>query len=299
MNFFQIFATHLFSGERFCYTVGHEMNFSLEMSLLPINRLYLKRDAKLRMVKSKPNALLVSAVLMLAYLVIEMLIPGVLGLSNLPIDVPEKITSYDAYMAASEKAAEQMMVFLEHYRPSTIGLILAGLLYLMHEMLHVGFQIYTLNLARDRKVEFGNLLDAFPIFGRVLVLLLLQLVIVSALTLLLIFPGVIMSYRYRQALYLLVEHPDYSPVRCLQESGRLMRGHKLELFVTDLSFLGWLLAQMFVPFFGSVIGIYVMPYMEITFANFYCVLSGPLQTPDGKPFQEGQFTESGGDRKDS
>ena len=271
----------------------------MEMSSLPLNRIYLKMDAKARIVRSKPNALLMSAILMGAYLVLEMLIPGVLGLTNIPVDVPETITSYDAYIAASEQATEQMIAFFENYHPSAIALVLAGALYLMHEMLHVGYQIYALHIARDQKAEIGNLLDGFSIFGRVIVLLVLQGVIVSLLTLLLIFPGVIMAYRYRQAIYLLVEHPEYSPVRCLRESGRLMRGRKLELFVLDLSFLGWILAQMFIPFFGTMIGIWVIPYTEISYANYYCILSGPLKTPDGKPYIEGSFTESSGeDRKD-
>lgn len=269
----------------------------MEMSSLPVNRIYLKMDAKARIMRSKPNALLMSAILMGAYLILEMLIPGVLGLSNIPVDVPERVTSYDAYMAASEQATEQMLAFFENYHPSVTALILAAALYLMHEMLHVGFQVYALHIARDQKAEIGNLMDGFSIFGRVIVLLILQGVIVSLLTLLLIVPGVIAAYRYRQAMYLLIEHPDYSPVRCLKESGRLMRGHKVELFTLDVSFLGWVLAQMFVPIFGTMIGIWVIPYTEITYANYYCILSGPIRTPDGKPFIEGDFTESSGEEQ--
>lgn len=261
------------------------------MNLLPINRQYLKLDAKTRIVRSKPNALVMAMILTAVFLVLEMLIPNVLGLSNIPVEVPETVTSYDAYMAAVEQMNEQLRSFFENYHPSAIALLLAALLYLMHEMLSVGFTIYALHIARDEKADYGNLLDAFPIFGRLIVLLVLESVIVFVLTLLLVIPGVIMAYRYRQALYLLVEHPEYSPVRCLKESGKLMKGHKLELFVLDLSFLGWILLQNLVPVAGTILGIWVLPYMAVTYARYYTILTGPRTTPDGKPFSEGDYTD--------
>lgn len=261
------------------------------MKPLPINRPYLKLDAKTRIARSRPNAIVVSMILMAIFLVLEMLVPSVLGLNNIPVEMPETVTSYDAYMAAVEQMNEQMLAFFESYHPSAIALFLSGLLLLMHEMLRAGFQIYALHLARDEKADYGNLLDAFPIFGRVFSLLVLQAVIVLALSLLFIVPGVIMSYRYRQALYLLVEHPEYSPVRCLRESGRLMKGRKGELFVLDLSFLGWVILQNLIPIAGTILGIWVMPYMAVTYARYYTILTGPRTTPDGKPFAEGDFTD--------
>ena len=55
--------------------------------------------------------------------------------------------------------------------------------------------------------------------------------------LLLIFPGLIAMYRYRQAWYLKCEQPEVSAGRCLKESGRLMKGHKWQAFMLDLSYL--------------------------------------------------------------
>ena len=261
------------------------------MGYLPVNRYLLKMDAKTRIARSKPNAILMGMILLAVYLVLEMLSLSVLGLDQIPIDAAEKITSYDAYMAWAEKASEQLYAFVESYRPSMIAVALSALLMLMHEMLGVGFNIYALHVARDEKADFGNLLDGFAIFGRVFVLLVLRSVIVSVLTLAFIIPGVVMSYRYRQALYLLVEHQEYSPVRCLQESAALMKGRKAELFVLDLSFLGWVMLQNLVPYLGTFLGVWVLPYTAITYARFYTILAGPRTTPDGKPFTEGTFTD--------
>lgn len=58
-------------------------------------------------------------------------------------------------------------------------------------------------------------------------------------SLLFVIPGVIAAYRYRQAWYLKVEHPDWGVAKSLAESARIMKGRKLKAFGFDLSFAGW------------------------------------------------------------
>lgn len=82
--------------------------------------------------------------------------------------------------------------------------------------------------------------------------------------LLFVIPGIVASYRYRQALYLLLDHPEMGIMECISESKRMMRGHKAELFILDLSFLGWSLLTI-IPF----VSVYVLPYMQSTYAIYY------------------------------
>ena len=72
----------------------------------------------------------------------------------------------------------------------------------------------------------------------------------------------------RQALYLLLDHPEMGVTECIRESKRLMRGHKAELFILDLSFIGWALLSV-IPF----VSIYTIPYTEATYALYYCQLA--------------------------
>jgi hypothetical protein len=60
-------------------------------------------------------------------------------------------------------------------------------------------------------------------------------------SLLLIIPGVVASYRYSQVWNVRAEHPDWPAGPCLAESARLMDGRKLQRFLLDLSFVGWIL----------------------------------------------------------
>jgi len=86
-------------------------------------------------------------------------------------------------------------------------------------------------------------------------------------SLLFIVPGIIAAYRYRQALYLLLDHPEMGVMDCIRESKRLMTGHKGELFVVDMSFLGWYILCA-VPF----VSVYVTPYVNVTYAGYYDAL---------------------------
>lgn len=57
--------------------------------------------------------------------------------------------------------------------------------------------------------------------------------------LLLIVPGIYLSYKYRFVDWLLAEDPGYSSADIFDRTGGLTNGRKLDLFVLDLSFLGW------------------------------------------------------------
>lgn len=62
--------------------------------------------------------------------------------------------------------------------------------------------------------------------------------------LLLIVPGIIASYRYSMAQYLLYTHPEMGVMEALRESKRCMTGRKGRLFCLNISFIGWRLLSV-------------------------------------------------------
>ena len=88
---------------------------------------------------------------------------------------------------------------------------------------------------------------------------------------LLIIPGIVKSYEYRFVPYILTKEPNLSTKEAIQRSREMTEDHKLNMFVLDLSFLGWYLLGLL--FFG-IGGIFVKPYQEASFAKLYNVLSG-------------------------
>ena len=131
-------------------------------------------------------------------------------------------------------------------------------------VLSYGYTAYTLRVVRGEAAGYGNLLDGFGIAGRGIALTLLIDALVMIASAALLIPGLILSYAYGMATYLQVDHPDWSPIRCLRESRIMMRGHKWELFVLQLSFIGWQLLGT-IP----VVSIFVKPYVSLTETVFY------------------------------
>lgn len=89
-------------------------------------------------------------------------------------------------------------------------------------------------------------------------------------TLLLIVPGIIKSYEYKFVPYILSENPTLSSKEVILRSREITDGHKMDMFVLDLSFLGWYILGALL--FG--VGVFfVNPYIEATYARLYDVLS--------------------------
>lgn len=90
-------------------------------------------------------------------------------------------------------------------------------------------------------------------------------------TLLLIIPGIIKGYEYSMVPYILSEEPNLPPNEAISRSRSMTDGHKMDMFILDLSFWGWyILGSLFL----GIGGIFVNPYKEATMARLYNVLSG-------------------------
>lgn len=131
-------------------------------------------------------------------------------------------------------------------------------------ILSFGYTGYLLRVVRGESSGVGNLLDGFGIAGRAIVLTIFIDVLVALASMLLFVPGIILSYAYAMARRLQMDHPDWSPVRCMRESRYMMRGHKWELFVLQLSFLGWFILAT-IP----GVSVFVKPYVSLAETVFY------------------------------
>lgn len=131
-------------------------------------------------------------------------------------------------------------------------------------ILSFGYTGYLLRVVRGEASGVGNLLDGFGIAGRAIVLTIFIDVLVALASTLLFVPGIILSYAYAMARRLQMDHPDWSPVRCMRESRYMMRGHKWDFFVLQLSFLGWFILAT-IP----GVSVFVKPYVSLAETVFY------------------------------
>ena len=102
-------------------------------------------------------------------------------------------------------------------------------------------------------------------------------------SLLFFIPGIVKSYSYSMAMYVLADNPGKPALECIKESQRMTNGHKMDLFVLQLSFIGWILLGCIT--FG-IAYIWVGPYMSAAYANAYNSLK-PVETQFEVPFVEG------------
>lgn len=95
-------------------------------------------------------------------------------------------------------------------------------------------------------------------------------------SLLFIIPGIIKSYSYSMSLYILAENQGKPALECINESKAMTKGHKFDLFVLGLSFLGWALLCVITL---GIAAIWVTPYMAATYANAYNLLKPVAEEP--------------------
>ena len=88
-------------------------------------------------------------------------------------------------------------------------------------------------------------------------------------SLLFVIPGIVKSYEYFLVPYILAENPDIEWREALALSKKMTYGHKLDIFILGLSFLGWALLGILLCFIGVL---FLDPYINATYAELYTEL---------------------------
>ncbi len=84
-----------------------------------------------------------------------------------------------------------------------------------------------------------------------------------------IIPGIIKYYAYYLVPYILADNPHIGYDRALKLSMAMTKGFKMEIFVLELSFIGWYL----LGFLCFGVGVFfVHPYRAATLAGMYTSL---------------------------
>ena len=110
-------------------------------------------------------------------------------------------------------------------------------------------------------MPYSTLFDGFGFTGKIILLNLVTGLFVFLWSLLLVIPGIIAIYRYRFALYNLCENPELGVMDALRLSKQQTMGFKLDLFVLDVTFIGWgLLCGLTL----GILSIWIQPYIQQT-----------------------------------
>lgn len=146
-------------------------------------------------------------------------------------------------------------------------LVLAGVLFILWLIFEfffggaasLGYAKFNLKLLDRKEAAAGDVLSEMGRFADGFCLRFLCGLYVALWTLLLIVPGIVATYKYYLAVFILAEHPEFSVSEAITESKRRMDGHKMEAFILDLSFIGWdllMVAAVFAAVYGLVFSVF-------------------------------------------
>ena len=138
--------------------------------------------------------------------------------------------------------------------------------YLVGAAFALGGSFVFLKIAKGETVSVGNIFYGFEDLWTAIKAQFFMTLFICLWYLLLIIPGIIKAYSYSMTYFILAENKGMSVLEAITLSRKMMDGHKMDLFLLFLSFIGWFL--LVVITFG-IAGIWVYPYFYATLTNFY------------------------------
>lgn len=202
---------------------------------------------------------------------VSLLLGLLTGAFSLDIDTTE--LSYHFHNLGFENtpefiyAVEHLIALLAPYALFT-GIAGIALNLLVANPFEVGASRFFLESTTFHKGDVGRIGMGFSVnYGNVVLTQFLRNLFIFLWSLLFIIPGIVRAYGYFAVPYILAENPNLDHDRALKLSREMTMGYKGEIFVTDLSFLGWWFLNALTL---GILGIfYVNPYVYGTKAEIY------------------------------
>ncbi len=131
----------------------------------------------------------------------------------------------------------------------------------------VGLVSYVVKFINDQDCQFNELFAYAKDFVRILVVNLLRGIFVFLFTLLLIVPGIIKMFAYTMVDMILADskYDNLGFKEVLDLSEKMMKGHKMDYFVLNLSFVGW---HFLAAFTLGILEIWILPYQQVASTKF-------------------------------
>ena len=150
---------------------------------------------------------------------------------------------------------------------SLTALILGG-------VVELGYAKFLLKQHDKKELQFSDLFSQFDRFGTGFAQQFLRILYTTLWTLLFIIPGIVKSLSYAMTPFILEDHPEMTASEAIKASMKLMDGHKMDLFILGLSFIGWSLLACLTMGIGYL---FLTPYINAAYAAFYRNISGQRQ----------------------
>lgn len=246
-----------------------------------LDRVQLKYEAKSITKNAKVSAYLFT----LLYLVILRLLDAVdTMVSGIPITA-----DLEVYFGAAAADLPEVVTWLSQpiiRVPALVAGFIGIVIGLVSLVLNAGYVVYAMNVRKGQTTPYATLFDGFVFAGKLILLNIVISVFVFLWSLLLFIPGIIATYRYRFAIYNLCDDPSVGVMEALRMSKAQTKGHKGQLFVLDLSFIGW---NLLCALTLGILSIWIMPYIQQTDIGYFEAIKSMSGIGSRKLEEDGQF----------
>ena len=138
----------------------------------------------------------------------------------------------------------------------------------------LGYAKFLLKQHDKKELVFADLFSQFERFGTGFAQRFLRTLYTALWTLLFVVPGIIKSLSYAMTPFNLEDHPELTASEAINRSKKLMDGHKMDLFILSLTFIGWDILSALTFGIGFL---FLNPYRNAAYAAFYRNISAPRQ----------------------
>lgn len=128
------------------------------------------------------------------------------------------------------------------------------------------FGVMFLDFIRGNELKVGKLFDGYKDCIRIGIAFFLYFLVVLVGVIFFIVPGIIFAMMFAQVPYILRDDENIGVIDALKKSANMMKGHKMQLFLLYLSFIGWAILAILTLGIGYL---FLFPYMYTTVAHYY------------------------------
>ncbi len=169
-------------------------------------------------------------------------------------------------MALLSGSREQIQAAADAYVGSSSNLVEIIQLVVSAILEVASLNVYLKMSRSPEPVSFSAFLEGLNNWARATLAILWTFLWIFIWSFLLIIPGIIKSFAYSQIFYIIAEYKEISVTKALKISMIITKGHKWDLFVMHLTFIGWDLLCIIT--FGLAL-LWVQPYRTMTCTNAY------------------------------
>lgn len=218
---------------------------------------------------------------------VPVLMSIITGIIMLIFDLPEYIKmmrteAFNTLINADFMTVGEMIMAINQMTDSAASTFTSIIQIVVDGILSIAAINVYLQMSRSpAPVSFSGFIEGLNNWWRGTLTALWQFLWITLWSMLFFIPGIIKSIAYSQTMFIVGEYKDISITKAMRISITITQGHKTDLFLTYLSFIGWGILAAIPAGLGFI---FLEPYYKMTMTNVYhALLKEALETGTIKP----------------